>query len=787
MPASPAARWAIGGALAVVLLAALSFGPIVRGRAVVVAAKRGFTLKVGKASPGFFAVTLKDLELAPEGVDGVRVTAPEVRVELGLFLRPKAVELHAAEVEAEGSPEALEAAMTAWRKRHPSTSDGTRPARALAVKGDGLALRWRDGDHGDAEVTGVSLSRDDAGFELSIEHARARAKSVLVEVSDANVALAGGTIKQARAQSAAIVWAPPVEAKGPKGATAAATTTAATAAAAATAPADPGAETGPLLALPDPHVLRARAAAAAAVLAARLEEEGSVRIDGLSFAFERAPGDRLSLGPGPWSVTKHGGAVDVEYTTAGAGAAPGGGKPAATPLLARVHLPTSLANEARFSLAGGPVALVYLGAKEGAAGVVDVDRATLTGKGDVSLTGGEAGDAALTFDLDVGVRGFGIRQPRIALETVHGLDLGVRARGVLDDDKGTRTLRLDDAEATFGALHLHGHGTLVETKDDTTGNLGFDVPTTSCQSLLDSIPAALIPTVEGAKMGGTLGGRGRLAFDSQHLDDLVLQYDIDDLCKMTMVPEPLAKERFQKPFMHKVYLPDGSIDEEETGPTTDAWTELDAVSPYMQVAVLTTEDGAFFHHSGFNRGAIKNSLIANLKARRFVRGASTITMQTAKNLFLSREKTLSRKLEELILTDYLEQNFTKNEIMELYLNVIEFGPDIYGVRRAADHYFGRKPEELTLAESLFLSSLLPRPLGYHKMYEKGEVPEGFMKTLHMLMQVAFKNGKISQAELTQGLAETIVFHKAEEPPPAKRAPVHGTRMLGEDEDWKPLD
>ena len=114
----------------------------------------------------------------------------------------------------------------------------------------------------------------------------------------------------------------------------------------------------------------------------------------------------------------------------------------------------------------------------------------------------------------------------------------------------------------------------------------------------------------------------------------------------------------------------------------------------MIAAVLTTEDGAFYKHHGFNHAAIRNSAAANLKARRFVRGASTITMQLAKNLFLSREKTLSRKIEEVILTDYLEQAFRKDDMMELYLNVIEFGPDVYGVTQAAEYYFGRKPEEL---------------------------------------------------------------------------------------------
>jgi membrane peptidoglycan carboxypeptidase len=206
------------------------------------------------------------------------------------------------------------------------------------------------------------------------------------------------------------------------------------------------------------------------------------------------------------------------------------------------------------------------------------------------------------------------------------------------------------------------------------------------------------------------------------------------------------------------------------------------------VAVLTTEDGAFLHHHGFNHAAIRNSLVANLKARKFLRGASTITMQLVKNLFLTREKTLARKLEEVILTDYLEQIFRKEDMMELYLNIIEFGPNIYGVRAAADHYFGRKPEELNLAECLFLSSIMPSPLRFHKIYEKGEISETWLKHVRQLMEIAARTGKISKAELADGLTQSIVFHKPDAPMPVPRPPVGGTHLTGEDEaEWQEMN
>ena len=156
-------------------------------------------------------------------------------------------------------------------------------------------------------------------------------------------------------------------------------------------------------------------------------------------------------------------------------------------------------------------------------------------------------------------------------------------------------------------------------------------------------------------------------------------------------------------------------------------------------------------------------------------------MQLAKNLFLSRDKTLSRKLEEVVLTDYLEQTFSKDELMELYLNVIEFGPAVYGITAAAEHYFGRTPAELHLGECLFLSSLLPAPLRYGAMRENGEVPEGWMRMLHSLMQIAHHYGRITDAELADAEKEPVVFWRGGERPPP-RPPVRVRTQLDGDTD-----
>lgn len=138
---------------------------------------------------------------------------------------------------------------------------------------------------------------------------------------------------------------------------------------------------------------------------------------------------------------------------------------------------------------------------------------------------------------------------------------------------------------------------------------------------------------------------------------------------------------------------------------------LELISPMLKKSVLTTEDPAFFYHRGFIDEAFRQSIIKNIRKRKFARGASTISMQLVKNVFLTREKTLSRKLEEILLVYILENNrlCSKERMFEVYLNIIEWGPNVYGVGEAARFYFNKSATELTLSEALYLSIIIPSP------------------------------------------------------------------------------
>jgi hypothetical protein len=487
-----------------------------------------------------------------------------------------------------------------------------------------------------------------------------------------------------------------------------------------------------------------------------------VAIDRVVWKAVSPEGEPLTVGPGRITMARTPSAIELAYaegptTTAEASAA----------LSAHAKLPIE-GGDFTIDLLGGAASLATLGLQDGPFGLFDVAHATVAGRTRLVL----AADAgALDFDGSWTVRALSLQNARLATEAVRGLDAQVRARGSMN---AAGTVRLDDLSATVGAMHVEASGTVEQAADHVAAVLHVDVPAVPCQTLLESIPVALVPLAQGITFTGTLAARGHLSLDTRWLDDLQLDYDVMDGCRAVRVPAALDRAAFNRPFAHHIYLPDGSVRDEETGPGTPDWTPLERMSPFLEVAVTTTEDGAFRRHHGFNKAALRAALVADLKAHRFLRGASTITMQLAKNLFLSREKTLSRKLEEAIFADYLEQAFSKDEILELYFNVVEFGPAVYGVGPAAEYYFGRSPSELNLAESFFLASILPAPLRLSSMRDAGDAPEGWLRNLRGLMRVAHQRGLLTEDELSEGLQEPLQFWRSQERPPP-RAPIAARR------------
>jgi monofunctional biosynthetic peptidoglycan transglycosylase len=142
------------------------------------------------------------------------------------------------------------------------------------------------------------------------------------------------------------------------------------------------------------------------------------------------------------------------------------------------------------------------------------------------------------------------------------------------------------------------------------------------------------------------------------------------------------------------------------------WAPLSRISPYLQRAVIVAEDASFYDHEGFDWTGIRDAALRNLRVGKLRRGGSTITQQLAKNLYLSSDKTLLRKAHEAVITWALERRLSKQRILELYLNVAEWGRGVYGAEAAAQHHFGKSAKDLTREEAALLAAMLPSPRSY---------------------------------------------------------------------------
>ncbi len=142
------------------------------------------------------------------------------------------------------------------------------------------------------------------------------------------------------------------------------------------------------------------------------------------------------------------------------------------------------------------------------------------------------------------------------------------------------------------------------------------------------------------------------------------------------------------------------------------WVPLSRISRNLQRAVVISEDDKFWDHRGFDYDAIVMAFEENIRSKTFALGASTITQQLAKNLFLSPSKNPVRKIKEALLTWRLERALSKRRILELYLNIAEWGDGVFGAEQASRHYFGKSARFLTPSEAARLAAVLPNPLKY---------------------------------------------------------------------------
>ena len=370
--------------------------------------------------------------------------------------------------------------------------------------------------------------------------------------------------------------------------------------------------------------------------------------------------------------------------------------------------------------------------------VVRSEDATIGGELKVAFAGGKA-----LVEGDVALAGLNIDHPLLARQPVLGLGFAFDFSAEIDPAQ--RRVTIPAATLRRGGVEVDIDGEFVHPEDPALRKyrLHLAVPKVACQEVIKAIPAELAPSMVGFELKGDFELDLQADIDFSDLEKLALTGRIEkDKCKAIKTPALVSASRLNGAFMHRVTMRDGSQRTVDLSEGSDSFTALDQISPYMIAAVMTTEDGGFWKHKGFITSQFQAALKRNLEAGRIRLGASTITMQMVKNVLLSHERTLSRKLQELFLTWYVEQSLSKQRIMEIYLNVIEFGPGIYGVTRGASHYFGKTPAELTPPEAAYLALMLPSPVRRHVNYCEGGLTPVFQAKMKRLLGIMQSRGRL---------------------------------------------
>lgn len=242
-----------------------------------------------------------------------------------------------------------------------------------------------------------------------------------------------------------------------------------------------------------------------------------------------------------------------------------------------------------------------------------------------------------------------------------------------------------------------------------------------------SLPEGMFTSLKGFNASGgltyyltfsvNLSKPDSLIFDTRltSSDFKILQYGTDDY---RMINGSFYHQVYERGILKATFL---------VGPGNPDFVPFDQISPMLRAAVMTSEDGSFFHHNGFNPGAFRESMVTNIKENRFARGGSTISMQLVKNIFLTRNKNIARKIEEALIVWLIENEnlVAKQRMYEVYLNIIEWGPGIYGINQASRFYFDKAPLELNLQESIYLASIVPHPKWYRYSFESNGVLRPF--------------------------------------------------------------
>ena len=288
-----------------------------------------------------------------------------------------------------------------------------------------------------------------------------------------------------------------------------------------------------------------------------------------------------------------------------------------------------------------------------------------------------------------------------------------------------------------------------ETEEDTVYKMNIRIPKMQAQDFISSLPDGLFTNVQGMLTSGNFDYKLDFMFNKNKPETIIFDSKLnkENLRIFRFGQANLSKMNGE--FEYRAIIKNVRQRPIFVGSSNPDYTPLNQISPYLKKCVLTTEDPSFFRHRGFITEAFKQSIIKNIKTRKFSRGGSTISMQLIKNVFLTREKTLSRKLEEILLVYILENNriVSKERMLEVYFNIIEWGPNVYGIGEASRFYFQKNPADLTFNECLYLATIIPSPKKFMYQFDDQGNLKGFaLKNQRYLSNLMLRRGIVTSSD-----------------------------------------
>ena len=412
--------------------------------------------------------------------------------------------------------------------------------------------------------------------------------------------------------------------------------------------------------------------------------------------------------------------------------------------------PGDYALTARVFGVGGSVQLPYIPQRFGALVSFDTVLVRLDGKDfEDDDTGGR-----LTVRGSLAARGFSLYHPKLAANEIEvqrgALDfVATLGRGTLALEKGSRVV--------VNKIVLNPE-IAIWTKPSPAINIRIASEETPANDFFNSLPTGIFDAVRGTQGTGTLAYHLNASLDMANVDSLRFDSGLRGRnFRLTRFGEENLN-KLNTPFVQTVYNDKGdSVRSFVVGPPNPDFVAYNDVSSYLIHAITTAEDPRFFSHHGFMEKAFVKSAIQNIKERRFARGGSTISMQLVKNVFLTRQKTVARKVQEALMVWLIENTglASKQRMLEVYLNIIEWGPSkyrwssgkrgVYGVKDAALFYYGKRPNELNLPESLYLASIIPKPKFARYSFDSyGDLRRSTRYFFRLISDIMVSRGLISQ-------------------------------------------